>query len=165
MTNFIESGLIDSSPLDVNVKSSSLMHLVKEHTRGFKETNVNILKALMELFIAVCDYHESKEKILKNWIVQDGVDLAITKISDKKLIMHSKDLLNHLCMVASPGFVISEVVSTVKNVKTPVVHEEALRWMVLFCADFGASSLGSDVSTLVSWIAEVSSSFRMVSID
>lgn len=164
ITNFVESGSIDTSPLDVGTKSASLMLLVKEHTRGFKDTNVNILKAIMEFFIAVCEYHESKEIILEKWIVRDGVELAIHKISDKKLIGSSKEVLTHLCLVASPGSVIGEVVSTVKGIKAPVVHEESLRWVDSFCSNFGAPSLGSEVSILVSWVVEVSCQFICLTI-
>lgn len=155
--NYIESGNIDTSPLDVETKSTSLMLLVKEHTRGFKETNVNILKAVMDLFIAVCEYHESKEKILGNWIVHDGVEVAIHKISDKKLVGCSKEVLTHLCLVAPPGSVIGDMISAVKVAKAPVVHEESLRWVNTFCSDFGAPTLGSEVSILASWAVEVSS--------
>jgi hypothetical protein len=138
------------------------MLLVKEHTRGFKETNVNILKAIMDLFIAVCEYHEAKERLLGKWIVLDGVDLAIQKISDKKLVGCCKALLTHLCVVASPGSVIDAVVSAVKVAKAPVVHEESLRWVITFYSDFGAPSLGSEVSVLASWATEVSCNNRFV---
>ncbi len=153
--NYIESGNIDTSALDVETKSSALMFLVKEHTRGFKETNVNILKAIMDLFIAVCEYHEAKERLLGKWIVHDGVDLAIQKISDKKLVGSCKALLTHLCVVACPGSVLNSIVSAVKVAKAPLVHEESLRWVITFYSDFGAFSLNSEVSVLASWAAEV----------
>lgn len=155
--NYIESGSIDTAPLDVETKSMSLMLLVKEHTRGFKETNVNILKGIMDLFIAICEYHESKERLLGKWIVQDGVELAVHKISDKKLVSSSKTVLTHLCLVASPGFVFGDIISSVKGAKTPLVHEESLRWVTTFLSDFGAPSLGPEVSKLASWAVEVRS--------
>lgn len=129
--------------------------MVKEHTRGFKETNVNIMKAILKLFVAMCDYHESSEIELETWAALDGVALAIQKISDRKLSAACKDLLTRLCVVSLPSVLLLEIPAQLNAVKSPVVHEESLRWFQTFCEDFGAVTIGTVLSSLIPWIIEV----------
>lgn len=152
----MESGELEAKSADVARNSSSLLLVVKEHTRGFRETNVNIMKAVIQLFMTMIEYHESKEKEFVEWAMQDGVSLAVQKISDRKLSSGCKNLLTEMCVVCMPASVVAEVSSSVKGIKSPVVHEEALRWFQSFCEDFGAASLGQGLSELIPWILDVS---------
>jgi cytoskeleton-associated protein 5 len=156
LTAFVDSGGLDSSNLSTETKTSALLVIVKEHTRGFKETNVNIMKAILLLFAAVCDYHESVECRIEEQACHDSVAVAVTKISDKKLSTSCKDLLTKLCVVSHPCIVVSEGFKVIKSVKSPVAHEEYMSWFSTFCNDFGAASLGLGISEIVPSMIDVS---------
>jgi hypothetical protein len=156
LTAFIESGQVDESCEDVVRNSSSILLVVKEHTRAFIETNVNIMKAIIHLLLAVCEYHESKELCLSDWAVRDATGAAVQKISDRKLSASCKNLLSTLCIVSSPATVLLTGKSTLKEVRSPIAHEEYLKWCQSFCNDFGAAAIGSSIGELIPWLIEVS---------
>lgn len=153
----VESGRIESCSSEVQLNSSCLLKVVKEHTRGFKETNVNIMKAIIRLFAALCEYHEAKEIAFPSWATHEGVVLAVHKISDRKLSSRCKDLLTKLCVVSDPSSVLDTLVKQAQSAKSPIVHEESLRWFQGFSEEFGALSVGSNLSSLIPWIIEVNS--------
>jgi hypothetical protein len=135
---------------------SSILLVVKDHTRGFKETNVNIMKSLLSLFMAVCEYHETKQNVLADALVMDMVDAAVQKISDRKLSSTSKTLLSTLCIVSSPASVVIAGIDSLKEIKSPVAHEEYLSWCHSMCLEFGTSAINSKIVEIVPWILEVS---------
>ena len=154
-TSFIESGQMDGTYEDMQISSSSMLRVVKEYTRGFQETNVNIMKSIMCLFIAICEFHGAKERLLSSTIVKDGSDAAVQKISDRKLTGTSKELLTALCVVSAPADVVLSCIHSLKGVKSPVAHEEFIVWFQCFCKEFGAAALGSSISDAILWIIEV----------
>jgi hypothetical protein len=156
LTAFVESGELDSSESPTGTKSSSILTVVREHTRGFKETNVNIMKAIMHLFIALCDYHEASECVIDEWVMQDGVAIALLKMSDRKLYISCKSLLTRLCVVSPPYTVVLEAFKAIKPTKSPVAHLEYLQWVGDFCNDFGAASLGPAISEIALSMIDVS---------
>jgi hypothetical protein len=156
LTAFVESGELDSSESPTGTKSSSILTVVREHTRGFKETNVNIMKAIMHLFIALCDYHEASECQIDERVMKDGADIAVQKISDRKLSISSKSLLTRLCVVSPPHAAVSEAFKAIKSIKSPVAHLEYLQWVGDFCDDFGAASLGPGISEIALSMIDVS---------
>jgi hypothetical protein len=160
LTAFVESGELDSSKSPIGTKSSSILTVVREHTRGFKETNVNIMKAIMHLFIALCDYHEASECQIDERVVKDGADIAVQKISDKKLSISCKSLLTRLCVVSPPHVAVSEAFKAIKSIKSPVAHLEYLQWVGDFCNDFGAASLGPGISEIALSMIDVSKDIR-----
>jgi len=159
LCSFIDSGDVEKSTSDVDKISASILTVVKEHTRGFKETNVNITKAILQLFLSLVLYHESKETPMCSWAMQDGVDLALQKVSDRKLTNACKELLMELCVVCAPSSVLTAVASGINGIKSPVAHEEVLHWFQSFCEDFGAFVIGPGISTLLPWIIQVSAAF------
>jgi len=155
LTAFIESGhLIDSKNVDKD--TSSILLVVREQTRGFNETNVNIMKAIIQLFIAVCGFVECKENTLVQWAVRDSAAVCVQKISDRKLSDLCKTLLTALCVVALPSSILLASFETIKSVKSPVAHEEFLKWFQMFCDDFGAATLGPEISEILPYLIEVS---------
>ena len=156
ITSFVGSGEMDGKSDNVSRNSSSILTVVKEHTRGFKETNVNILKAIIQLFMTMIEYHEAKEVALSDWVVHDGVTLAVQKLSDRKLSSACKVLLAEMCVVSAPALVLAEVSQSLEGARSPLAHEEALKWFHTFCDDFGAGSLGHGLSSTVLWVIDVS---------
>jgi len=153
ITAFVESGQMSDSK-NVEMDTSSLLVVVGEHTRGFKETNVNIMKAVVHLFIALSEFHETIEKPLGSWAMKSGVAAAVSKIADKKLSSVCKSLLTELCVVSLPHTVVTEGFACLKSARSPIVHEEYLGWFMSFCDDFGAASLGSGLTDIIPFLLE-----------
>jgi hypothetical protein len=136
--------------------TSAILVLVKEHTKGFKETNVNVTKAIMQLFIALSEVHASRMQPFPGWAYKDGVSLAVDKIADKKLAAVSFVLLTNMCTVRLPQDVVEYAILCVGKVKSPLGHEAFLRWSKDFFNDFGASSIGTAMKSIVFWLLKVS---------
>lgn len=139
----------------MGLSSSSILLVVREQTRGFKETNVNIMKAILQLFCAICEYAESKDLPLGSWAVRDAASVSVQKISDRKLTVSCQSLLTAACAVSSASYLLVAAFDELKSVKSPVAHEEFLKWLQTFCADYGAASIGSGMSDIVSPLLEV----------
>lgn len=133
----------------------ALLVAVKEHTRGFKETNINVTKAIMEFFIAVCDHHYRCSTPLATPAMADLVGLAVDKIGDRKLSALAKGLLTNVCLVSQPLVVVNAVSAKVEKIRSPLPHEESQVWFKSFCNDFGASSLGNGIKDMVAWLLKV----------
>ena len=136
--------------------TASILLVVREMTRGFNETNVNIMKAIIQLYIAVCGLLESKERTLVPWAAREGAAFCVQKISDRKLSALCKSLLTSLCVVALPSKIILEAFVNIKGVKSPVAHEEFLKWIQTFCDEFGAAAMGPDIVEILPHQIEVS---------
>jgi hypothetical protein len=134
---------------------------VKEHTRGFKETNVNVTKSIMELFLALCDYHMNAGYPFPKWAAVDGAILMSEKIADKKLSALAKAVLTELCVVQVPYTVQGTAFGALGHVKAPLAHEEFLHWMKHFCNEFGAAAIGPGINDTVAFLQEVRKSFRL----
>ena len=154
MASFIESGhLVDTKDADKGI--SAILLVVREQTRGFNETNVNIMKAIIQLFIAACEFVESKERALVQWAAREGAALCVQKISDRKLSGLCKSLLTSLCVVSLPSLIISGAFMNIKGVKSPVAHEEFLKWFQTFCLEFGAAAMGTEIGEILPHLIEV----------
>jgi hypothetical protein len=129
--------------------SSAIVFVVKEYTKGFRESNFNIVKAVMELMIALCGIHARKEEPFPDWASVDCTFLSLDKISDKKLSDCSLTLLNDLCTVRDPKQIITSALSRVSTIKAPMAHEAFLKWMNSFCVDFGTSILTAELKNMV----------------
>lgn len=114
------------------------------------------MKAIISLFTTVCEYHEAQEIVFPSWATRDGVTLAVHKISDRKLSSGCKDLLTKLCVVSDPSSVLDTLARHTQSAKSPIVHEESLRWFQAFAEEFGALSVGLNLSSLLPWVLEVS---------
>jgi cytoskeleton-associated protein 5 len=129
-------------PMDgISDKTSALLQTVKAHTKGFKESNVNVMKAILQLFSATCEFHFSIEIVLPEWIAEDGLSTAIQKISDKKLVDLCKDVMTNTCTVLDPSRALRICSTTIQTVRSPVAHEEFLKWSRGFCESFGSAAV------------------------
>lgn len=159
MTAFIESGQLNSS-VEMHLHTYAILTVVAEHTRGFKETNVNIMKSIIQLFRAVCEAHEATENPINGWVADCGVDIAVSKMSDKKLCDGCKTLLTSLCVVSPPYRIVLNAFGGLKSNKSPIAHEEVLKWLGSFFHSFGAAALGSRMGEVLPLILEVRFKFN-----
>jgi len=135
--------------------SVNVLAVVKEYTKGFKEANFNVAKAIMELFVAICDIYAESEKQLELWICKAATALAIEKIGDKKFSTVSQNLLLSQCIVRNPNHVLNLCFRNLENVKSPTSHEEFMTWSKSFCENFGATVLGNGLSDFVTLALKV----------
>ena len=152
LAGILESCDPSDSASEIEKTSGSFVVAVKEHTRGFKETNINVTKAILEFFIAVCDYHHNCMYALMPWAMADAVTLAVDKLADKKLSALGKGLLTSICTVCYSHVVFSAVSAKIEKARSPVAHEECQHWFKSFCNDFGAASLGNGIKDIVPWL-------------
>jgi hypothetical protein len=152
LATFVSAREILDSPSDIETDTVCMLTFVKEHTRGFKETNVNVLQSIMELFLTLCDYHERANQPFPLWATKDGITISTEKIADKKLSAISKTLLMGFCEVQFPHYVLANAADVIHKVKAPAAHEEMLKWFKMFCNEFGAASIGKGVSDTVTWL-------------
>lgn len=129
---------------------------MKEHSRGFKESNVNVTRSIMELCLALCDYHENQSVPIATWAARDMATLACSKIADKKLSPMSKSLLLSVCAVQAPHLIFGQAFVTMAEIKSPVAQEEFLLWMKAFAMEFGAGAIGPGLNDSVVFLLEVS---------
>ena len=132
--------------------SNCLLIFVKEHTKKFKESNMNVARCILELFLAVCEHHERSQYRIAKWATADGTALAVEKIVDKKLSSLSKKLLLSFCIVHPPQVVITSACACAEKLRSPLAHEEFLVWIKTFCNGFGAASIGSGVQETVAFL-------------
>lgn len=156
LTSYIESGDLDSVAKDPALSSSSLLFVVKEQTRGFRETNAHIMKAILNFILAVMEFCEARELLLPQWASIDVANVCVERISDRKLSELCKKLLSTACVVSEPSMVILQALQYLeKTVKSPVAHEEMMKWLRSFCNDFGAVLIGSKIGDIIPLLLEV----------
>jgi len=129
--------------------SVNLLTVVKEHTKGFKESNFNLVKAVMDVFLSVCQVHSTLQKPLELWLCSAAVSLAIDKIADKKYLSVSHQVLLSLCIVRDPNQILSLCFKAIESVKSPLAHEEFLIVCTTFCRSFGVAVIGNGVAGMV----------------
>lgn len=150
-------GFVNTSPpLDdrsqLENDSNCLLVVVKEHTRKFNESNMNVTRCILELLSAVCDYHDRSQCRIAKWVATDGTALAVEKIADRKLSSLSKALLVTLCVVHPPQVVIASACACAEKLRAPLAREEFLVWMKAFCNEFGVVSIGSGIQETVAFL-------------
>lgn len=155
MAAFVSGREMIDSTVQIGTDTSCLLVFVKEHTRGFKETNFNVTKSIMELFLSLCDYHEKATCPFPKWAAADGATLCADKIADKKLSALSKALLTALCVVEAPHHILTRSFGAVGKIRAPAAHEEFLNWLKSFLNDFGAASIGQGLTETVTFLVEV----------
>ena len=116
---------------------------------------MNVVRSIIELFLAWCDCHQKAVSPFPRWAMADGVELAINKIADKKLSAISKSLLSSFCIVQAPPSVLDAVQTGVEKVRSPVAHEETLKWFNTFCLEFGTACIGTGLQGSINWLLEV----------
>jgi len=158
LISFVVSGDAENVCSDVSKNANAILAVTREHTKGFKESNVNLMKSILNLFIEVCNRHESLEVQLPSWPMSEGVNAAVQKIQDKKLTELCFKLLTSFCIVCRPTDVLLRAVAAIEQAKSPIAHEMLLAWFNSFCKDFGARAMSQGVAGVVPWLIDESGS-------
>jgi hypothetical protein len=142
----------ESFPSDV---ITAVLVISKEHTKLFKESNVNITKAILELFFTVLRIHKAWKKRIEKAFCSDAICLGIEKLGDKKFSEASFSLLYCLCEVCPPESILIDAISAIGGTKAPLPHELLLQWCTGFFQSFGVKASGNSIPTVASWIIKV----------
>jgi cytoskeleton-associated protein 5 len=146
----------EESPVDgTEGPSAAVISVVKGHTKNFKETNVNVTKAIMELFIALSQIHVEQALPFPGWASRDAVSLAVEKIADKKLSALSSKLMSELCCVRPPQSILEHGIVCIDKVKSPLGHEAFLKWFQVFLSEFGALPISGALKGASPWLIKV----------
>ena len=138
--------------------SSAVLIVTKLHTKGFKDSNFNILKSSLDLFLSLCELHSKSVIGFPVWACKDGVALATDKLADKKLSSIATALLTEMCVVNVPCLVIDESFESIDRIKSPLIHEAYLKWFNKAIIDFGGQTLGLNIGNVVSFLNKECSS-------
>lgn len=153
LSNFCES---ESFTAADTATETAVIVFVKTHTKGFKESNFNVARAIMELLIALCSNHLAEAVQFPSWATKDGVRLAIEKVADKKLASSSKELLTCLLSVQHPSQLLPSAFAQLDGIRSPVAHESFLIWFKGAIDDFGARILASELNEIIQFLSKVS---------
>ena len=145
--------LVDGATIDV--PSVPILVVVRAYTKSFKESNIVLMKAIMQLFLALFELHETLKKSPQLWICKDVVRVTVEKISDRKFSQISPELLTGLCVVRTPCTIIDLCLKKINVIKSPPTHEAFLKWCISFCKDFGVGTISACLNEFVKWIVKV----------
>ena len=137
---------------DGATQTSAVLTVVKQYTKGFKDSNVNIMKSTFELFVTLCEVHAKTSTAFPTWACKDGVAAATDKVADKKLAKSATALLTEVCVVNSPSFVINESFEIMERVKSPLVHEAYTKWLNKLLLDFGCRALQLNIANVINFL-------------
>lgn len=155
-TQAISAHLQEMGSVSNGEVTSAALLLVKNNTKGFKDSNFNVMKSVMELASVVCQLHGDAELPFPEWAGNDLVSVAVEKIADKKLFSSSQSMLLDLCSVMLPSSFVEISNTKLEAVRAPVAHENFLKWLLQFCTEFGCGPLTRDLKTTVTLLLKVS---------
>jgi hypothetical protein len=115
----------------------------KEHTKLFKDSNMNIIKAIFDLFTVVLSIHVSWKRQPDKSFCSDSISLAIDKVGDKKFYENSCTLLYSLCEVCPPETILTDLIAAIDGIKAPLPRELLLQWCTGFFQSFGVKAAGN----------------------
>ena len=134
---------------------SSVLLVVKNHTKGFKDPNFNIMKAVFGLGKVLCDKLALANVAMPEWAYQELAGAATEKVADKKLGETAQSLLLDLCVVSLPSSVLETAYGRLGKVRAPPAHEAFLKWLKLFGEEFGCRSVAKEIKPLVEFVLKV----------
>ena len=142
--------------------AANALVLVKNNTKQFKDSNFNILKAICQLFMAVCDLYQSLDRPLEPWMCKDATTICVAKIADKKFSQLAPPLLSRLCEVQLPQNVLHFSIVDVGTIISPAPHEGLLVWAETFCREFGGHAIGGVLKSFIVWVSKVRLHFLLL---
>lgn len=118
--------------------STALIVYLSAKTAGFKISNVNILKAVMEATCAAAK-HVGGARFSRPaaWeLIRSFGD----RYSDKKTKEPVDELLSALCNAVQPAFVLKRMCHVMDKVKAPLAHQHYLEWLKSAIKDIGVGA-------------------------
>lgn len=118
--------------------SVPLVAFLKGHNNGFKMSNVNIVKAVMQVAVSAAQsVGDAKFSKSAAWELMKSFG---ERFSDKKTQDVATALTTALCEATSPAFVVKRMKVVIEKVKAPSAHQGYLEWLKSAISEFGAGS-------------------------
>jgi cytoskeleton-associated protein 5 len=119
----------------------SILLFVAGATTKFRISNMNVVKAAMELCAIVCS--KTADKI----VVAVVLDTFSDKFSDKKMVPCCEEILKSCIASIGPAFVFSRLTAQFESIKAPLAHQNMLGWMKQYISQSGPQGLNLNVVT------------------
>lgn len=118
--------------------SAPLVVYLNAKNSGFKISNANILKAVIQVACSAAQ-HAGSVKFSKAaaWTLLNAFG---DKLSDKKTKDLVQSLLTALSECLGPSFIVKRMKLVMDKVKAPLGHQHYLEWLKVAVAEFGAGS-------------------------
>ncbi len=116
--------------------SAALVTYLSSVTAKFKISNVNILKAVIQLACACAQHAGDEVKFNKAAAYELMLNFG-DKFNDKKTKDLVGALLTALCEAISPVFVFKRMSNVIEKSKAPLVHQHFLEWLKDAVKEFG----------------------------
>jgi cytoskeleton-associated protein 5 len=113
----------------------SILLFVANATAKFRASNMNVVKAAMELCAVACS--KTADKV----VVAVVIDTFSDKFSDKKMVPSCEEILKNCISSVGPAFVFSRLTAQIENTKVPIAHQNALIWMKQYISQCGPHGL------------------------
>jgi len=151
-------GSFAESKAEGNLPVGAVLALVKDNTKGLKQSNINLTKSIFDLLLCIFQTLSSLKVSPDMWMCKLVVPVVVEKVSDRKLGSCSYSILDCLCEVMKPEIIISLTIAAITDIKSPLSQEAFLKWTRTLCEDFGAAALGNGLHNLTAWIVKGCSS-------
>ena len=132
-----------------------ILIFVKENTKDFRQSNINLTKSIFCLFESIISVHKNKSISPESWVCALIAPVAVEKISDRKLSSQASSILLNMCEVKRPEHIVSVMIKSIDTIKSPLSHEALLKLGLELCEDFGANALSSGVQKMILWSLKV----------
>ncbi|CAM9401832.1 unnamed protein product, partial [Discosporangium mesarthrocarpum] len=120
----------------------ALIVALSASTKGFKDSNFNVMKAAFNAITSVVQADEGKDAAKANSAaLSSALSPAVDKIGDRKLKDTVVSLLDTVSEALGPPWVIRRVVAIAGKAKAPLLHSEALAWLQSCIEDFGSGAV------------------------
>lgn len=119
--------------------SAAFVVYLSSKTSGFRVSNINILKAVIQCAVQVVQ-NTGNEKFSKPaaWeLIRSFGD----KLSDRKTKEAVDELLTAFAEALGPNFVIKRMKAVMDKTKAPLAHQHYLEWLAGAVRDFGAQCM------------------------
>jgi hypothetical protein len=115
----------------------ALAKFVKMKMKDWKESNINLIKETIALFIIVAS---SCEKVNKR-AVSCIMPFLSDKIGDVKLVNNINELLLKLSEIVTPKYIALQVIKYASTAKAPNVIKESCNILIKMTDDFGVGNM------------------------
>jgi hypothetical protein len=131
----LQQSIIEMQPEPVVLEA--VVKYVRDRTKQWKESNINIIKEVIALFTVMA---QQTEKLNKR-----SVAAMMTFLSDKLGDVKFSNLVGEVAMAAAevvtPKFIANQIMNKTKDAKSPNVPKETCNLLVRMTDDFGVLSM------------------------
>ncbi len=120
----------------INGHLPALLSVLKEHTKSFKDANVNVMKSFVNSLSSILRIHSVPLTVNDKKSLAAVLTVVVEKLSDRKLGELISDFLMVSGEVAGPSFIAECLIqAATSGIKAPLSRIELINWMGKFVND------------------------------